>query len=107
MTKSSPAPHTWLLILLSISAIPPIVQIAAASSPAYGYFIDELYYLACARRLAAGYVDHPPLAPLLLAGVRLVFDESRLAIRMLPFLAGGATAWLGGLLALELGGGSF
>ena len=92
---------------LAVSALPPIVQIAAASSPAYGYFIDELYYLACAWRLAAGYVDHPPLAPLILAGVRLVFGESRLAIRVLPFLAGGATAWLGGLLALELGGGSF
>src|SRR6478672_365100 len=107
MTKSSPAPHTWLLILLSISAIPLIVQIAADSSSAYGYFIDELYYLACARHLAAGYVDHPPLAPLLLAGVRLVFGESRFAIRILPFLAGSATACLGGLLALELGGGLF
>jgi 4-amino-4-deoxy-L-arabinose transferase-like glycosyltransferase len=107
MTKSSPTPHTWPLILLSISVIPLIVQIAAGSSSAYGYFIDELYYLACARHLAAGYVDHPPLAPLLLAGVRLVFGESRLAIRILPFLAGGATAWLGGLLALELGGGLF
>src|ERR1035441_3983946 len=27
----------------------------------YDYFIDELYYLACARYLAAGYVDQPPL----------------------------------------------
>src|SRR5262249_45494627 len=93
--------------LLAVSAIPPIVQIAASSSSSYGYFIDELYYLACARHLAAGYVDHPPLAPLVLAGVRQVFGESRLAIRILPFLAGGATAWLGGLLAAELGGGLF
>jgi hypothetical protein len=107
MTQPSSTPHAWRLILLSVSAIPPIVQIAAALSPAYGYFIDELYYLACARHLAAGYVDHPPLAPLVLAGVRLVFGESRPAIRILPFLAGGAIAWLGGLLALELGGGLF
>jgi hypothetical protein len=107
MTPPSPAPRAWHLILLGVSAIPPIVQIAAGSSPAYGYFIDELYYLACARHLAAGYVDHPPLAPLVLAGVRLVFGESRFAIRILPFVAGGATAWLGGLLALELGGGLF
>ncbi len=33
----------------------------------YGYFIDELYYAACAARPAWGYVDHPPLAPWLLA----------------------------------------
>jgi hypothetical protein len=27
----------------------------------YGYFRDALYYLACSRHLAWGYVDHPPL----------------------------------------------
>src|SRR5471030_1122298 len=27
----------------------------------YGYFVDELYYLACARHLDWGYVDQPPL----------------------------------------------
>jgi len=42
------------------------------------------------------------LAPLVLAGVRQVFGESRLAIRFLPFLAGGATAFLGRLLARRL-----
>ena len=30
-------------------------------SPHYGFYSDELYYLACARRPAFGYVDHPPL----------------------------------------------
>jgi 4-amino-4-deoxy-L-arabinose transferase-like glycosyltransferase len=105
MTKSW-LPREWP-VLLAVSAIAPLVQILAASSSAYGYFIDELYYLACARRIAAGYVDHPPLAPVLLAGVRAVLGESPLAIRLLPFLAGGTTAWLGGLMALELGGGVF
>jgi hypothetical protein len=92
---------------LAVSAIPLLVQIAAASSPDYGYFIDELYYLACARRLAAGYVDHPPLAPLLLAIVQSVLGDSRMAIRIVSFLAGGATVALGGILAVELGGGLF
>jgi hypothetical protein len=32
----------------------------------YGIFRDELYYWACARRLAWGYVDHPPLSILIL-----------------------------------------
>src|SRR5579862_399640 len=27
----------------------------------YGYFVDELYYLACSRHLDWGYVDQPPL----------------------------------------------
>ena len=36
----------------------------------YGIFRDELYYLACARHLAAGYVDHPPLSMWILAANR-------------------------------------
>lgn len=31
---------------------------------------DEFYYIACANRLAFGDVDHPPLAPALLALTR-------------------------------------
>lgn len=32
----------------------------------YGYFRDELYYIACARHLDFGYVDQPPLSILVL-----------------------------------------
>ncbi len=43
---------------------------------AYGIFIDELYYVSCAKRLAWGYVDHPPLAPFLLRGALAIFGDS-------------------------------
>ena len=36
-----------------------------ATASFWGYHRDEFYYLACGRRLAWGYVDHPPLTPLL------------------------------------------
>jgi hypothetical protein len=32
----------------------------------YGWFRDELYYIACSEHLAWGYVDHPPLSVALL-----------------------------------------
>ena len=46
----------------------------------YGIFRDELYYLACARHLASGYVDHPPLSMWILALVRAVLGESVFAL---------------------------
>lgn len=71
----------------------------------YGIFRDEFYYLANAARLDWGYVDHPPLAPLLLAGWTALFGDSALSLRFLPALAGGATIVVAGLTARRLGGG--
>ncbi|MGE0455418.1 MAG: ArnT family glycosyltransferase [Vicinamibacteria bacterium] len=70
----------------------------------YGYFRDELYYLACADHLAWGYVDHPPLSVALLYAVRSLLGDSLPAIRLLPALAHAFTVLLAGLMARELGG---
>jgi 4-amino-4-deoxy-L-arabinose transferase-like glycosyltransferase len=70
----------------------------------YGYFRDELYYLACTRHLDFGYVDQPPLSILLLRLSEALFGDSLFAIRVLPALAGAATVALTGLIARELGG---
>lgn len=78
-----------------------------ATSSGYGYFRDELYYLACADHLAAGYVDHPPLCVLVLAGVRAVLGESLLALRLVPALLGAGTVALVGLITRRLGGGTW
>lgn len=50
----------WLIAL-----VPFALHLAAASN--YGFFRDELYFIACGRHLAAGYVDQPPLVPWLAA----------------------------------------
>ena len=71
----------------------------------YSYFVDELYYLACAEHLDWGYVDLPPLFPAVTAVVRMLFGESLFAVRLVPTLSGGATVLMAGLLARELGGG--
>jgi hypothetical protein len=70
----------------------------------YGYFRDELYYIACGRHLAFGYVDQPPFSILLLRLSELLLGSSLFAIRFLPALAGAATIAITGLIAHELGG---
>jgi hypothetical protein len=73
----------------------------------YGYFIDEFYYIACAFNPAMGYVDHPPLAPLILTVFQFIFGTSVIAVRVLPALAESASVFFTGILAKEIGGGRF
>ncbi|MGB8318781.1 MAG: glycosyltransferase family 39 protein [Ignavibacteriaceae bacterium] len=73
----------------------------------YGYFIDEFYYIACAFHPALGYVDHPPLAPLVLSVFQYVFGDSLYAVRILPALAASASVFSAGILTKEIGGGIF
>ncbi len=73
----------------------------------YGYFVDELYYLACSRHLAWGYVDQPPLIALIAWFARVVLGGSLPAIRLLPALAGAGEVAMTALIARALGGGWF
>lgn len=70
-------------------------------------FIDELYYLACSRHLAWGYVDQPPLIAAIVWLVRITIGQSLPAIRLLPALAGATLVAFTGIIARELGGGRF
>ena len=71
----------------------------------YGFFRDELYYIACSEHLAWGYVDQPPLIALIAWISRHVLGNSLAAFRVLPVLAGAVTVYLTGWLSRELGGG--
>ena len=42
----------------------------------YGIFRDEMYYLACSRHMAWGYVDHPPLTVWIAWFLRVVLGDS-------------------------------
>jgi hypothetical protein len=96
----------WILLAV-LSALPLSLLIASALNSSYGYFIDEFYYIACAKRLALGYVDHPPLAPWILAATLPLLGDSPLGIRLVAFLAEAATVWVTGLLVWRLGGQRF
>src|SRR5215471_12645923 len=96
-------PHFNDLVLIAFfSAVALLVHLL--TNGRYGYFRDELYYLACARHLDFGYVDQPPLSILLLRFSQLFMGDSLFAIRLLPALAGAATVALTGIIARELGG---
>jgi hypothetical protein len=69
----------------------------------YGYFVDELYYLACSHHLAWGYVDQPPLIAFITWLTRVTLGDSLPALRFLPAVAAGLRVILTGLIAWELG----
>ncbi len=73
----------------------------------YGYFRDEFDYIACGRHPAWGYVDQPPLLPILTRVFMGVFGDSLRSVRLLPALSGAALIVLTGMSARELGGKRF
>jgi hypothetical protein len=92
----------------ALAVISAVVLIALAlTGSRYGYFRDELYYLACTDHLAFGYVDHPPLSIAVLWVVRHLFGDSLFAIRLVAWLAIAGTVFFTGLLARDLGAGRF
>jgi len=93
------------MVVAAIAAVKLLVHLYAGRH--YGYFVDELYYMACAQHLDWGYVDQPPLIAFVAWAVRHVLGDSLPAIRLLPALAGAGQVLLTGLVARELGGGRF
>ena len=90
-------------MLLGLALVYFLLEWIPSLMGSYGYFIDELYYVACSERLAFGYVDHPPLSIFLLRLVRVVIGDSLPALRLVPSLAGAATVLLTGFIARRLG----
>ena len=73
----------------------------------YGYFRDELYYIVCGQHPNWGYVDQPPLIPLIAAGLYALFGNFLLGFRLAPALAMALTAALTAQFASLVGGARF
>ncbi len=90
----------------------PVVAVAggvfalhAVLSGRYGFHRGELYYLAAGRHPALGYVDQPPLVPLLARAIGAVAGDHLWPLRLVAGLVHAAIVVLAGLIARELGGG--
>ncbi len=92
-----------LFVILIFAFIKLILHLVFANG--YGYFIDELYTIACGEHLSFGYVDIPPLVPFLSRLSGIVFGYSLFGIHILPAVSGSLFILFTGLFTRELGGG--
>ncbi|HXX38401.1 MAG TPA: glycosyltransferase family 39 protein [bacterium] len=70
----------------------------------YDLFRDELYFIVCGRHPAFGYVDQPPLVPLL-AAAGATFGLQAAVVRLPAVAAAAALVWLVVAFTRLLGGG--
>jgi hypothetical protein len=76
-----------------------------ASSGAYGYHRDELYFRLLGQQPSWGYVDQPPATPMLARLTVEVLGDHLWALRLPGAVILAGTAILTALLAREVGGG--
>ena len=80
----TPAPRAGIA-LIAVAA----VAVEMAVSARYGYVRDELYFLSAGQHLAFGYVDQPPLTPLLARIAAALTGDTLAGFRILPALCPG------------------
>jgi Dolichyl-phosphate-mannose-protein mannosyltransferase len=93
------------VMLFALACCKLLIQLAGINH--YGFFRDELYYIACGQHLAWGYVDQPPLIAFVAWCARHALGTTLFATRLFPVLAGAAVVYATGRIAGELGGGLF
>lgn len=92
------ARRTW-----AIAAAVLVALVALAGR--YGYHRDELYFLACGRHLAWGYVDQPPFTPAVARLSEALFGGSLYGLRLFPALADAGIVLLAAATARAMNGG--
>jgi hypothetical protein len=97
----TPPPVAWRRVL------PPVVVVVVvltAFSNGYGFDRDELYFAML--RPAWGYVDQPPLTPLIAHALASAYDGGPWLLRVPATLCGAGCVLITALIARELGGGA-
>lgn len=86
-----------------VTAFVALVHLAVAAR--YDFFRNELYFIICGRHPALGYVDQPPLVPLIAAATQ-AFGNNLFLLRLPAVLAAVALVPVTAALARVLGGGA-
>ncbi len=87
--------------LLVIAAVKFAIHLA--TNGVYGFQRDEMYYILSGQHPALGYVDYPPVTPMLAWLNTSIFGISPWTFRLFPALAGAAVVFLAGMCAREMG----
>jgi hypothetical protein len=82
-SSKSRSSSPWLGIALIAAAA---FGVEMAVSARYGYARDELYFLTAGHHLAFGYVDQPPITPLLARISSALTGDTLVGLRVLPAL---------------------
>ncbi|HET6705464.1 ArnT family glycosyltransferase [Amycolatopsis sp.] len=99
--KAELAPFARLPVLLLAAGTATALLLTAGR---YGYFGDELYFLAAGKHLAWGYADQPPLVPALAWAMNTLAPGSLVVFRLPAIAATAAGVVVTALIARELGG---
>jgi len=91
-------------VLLFGGAALSVIALHLATNSTLGFHTDELYYLDSGRHPAFGYVDFPPIVPLLGRLETGLLGVSPGSLRVLPSLLGGFLVALSGAYVRRLGG---
>jgi hypothetical protein len=89
--------------LLGIAALKFAIHLA--TNGVYGFQRDEMYYIISGQHPALGYVDYPPVTPMLAWLNTSIFGTSPWTFRLFPALAGALVVFLAGMCAREMGAG--
>ncbi len=91
-------PWRWVALLAALKIVLPLPFLGR-----YGWHGDELYFIAASRHPDFGYVDFPPIVPLLAAADQTLAPGSLIALRLLPIFVGGVLVVVTAFIARELG----
>jgi hypothetical protein len=90
----------WPVLLIAGLMVAGLLAVAGS----YGFHGDEMYFVVAGQHPAFGYVDQPPLTPLLSAASVALFGVSPTAVRLLPAIEMGLIVVLIALIVRDLGG---